>query len=64
MSGSILTYILIGATGATLIVLILGVYNLLKGNNSAASNKLMQLRVIFQAIALAILAILLWHGHR
>lgn len=64
MSGSILTYILIGAMVATLIVLILGVYNMLRGNSTATSNKLMQMRILFQAIALAILGFLLWHGHK
>ena len=53
---------LIGFTllGAVAIVLILGIYTLFKGGstNKKYSNKLMQLRVLLQFIAIIILVIL------
>jgi len=58
---SVVTYLLFGAMGATLFVLVLGIANLFyKGTDTPErSNKLMRLRVGFQALALFLFAILL-----
>jgi hypothetical protein len=42
-----------------LIALGVGVATMLKGGNPRRSNKMMQLRVLFQAVALVVLAILM-----
>ena len=53
---------LIGSTliGAVAIVLILGIYTLFRGGNTSKkySNKLMQLRVLLQFIAVIVLVVL------
>lgn len=55
MSG-ILFYIAAGACIAVLIVLVFGIGTFARGKSSArASNKIMQLRVILQAVALALI---------
>lgn len=58
---SVVTYLLFAAMGATLLVLILGIANLFyKGaDNPERSNKLMRMRVGFQALALLLFAVLL-----
>jgi hypothetical protein len=60
----VLTALLVLALLGVLIVLGLGVATLMKGGNPRRSNKLMQSRVILQAIALALLAMLMLLGHR
>ncbi|MEB3701895.1 Putative twin transmembrane helix small domain protein [Candidatus Bealeia paramacronuclearis] len=57
----VITVLLFIAMGATLLVLALGIANLfLKGtDNPERSNKLMRMRIGFQALALALFAILL-----
>ena len=54
----VLTVLLVFALIGVLVVLGLGVANLMKGGNPRRSNKLMQSRVILQAIALLLLAML------
>lgn len=58
---SVVTYLLFIAMGATLLVLILGIANLFykSTDNPERSNKLMRMRVGFQALALLLFAILL-----
>jgi hypothetical protein len=51
----ILVFAMLGVLGA----LGFGVATMLKGGNPRRSNKLMQLRVIMQAVALVVLAILM-----
>jgi hypothetical protein len=60
----VLTVLLVLALLGVLIVLGLGVATLMKGGNPRRSNKLMQSRVILQAIALALLAMLMLLGHK
>ena len=50
-------FTLLGAVG---IVLVLGIYTLFKGGNTSKkySNKLMQLRVLFQFIAVIVLVLM------
>ncbi len=45
---------------ATALVLIRGLWNLLKGGSGNTSNKLMQMRVALQAIAVALIMLTLW----
>ncbi len=58
----VLKYVVIGAVIATGIVLILGIINLfvMKKGHSERSQKLMRLRILVQAIALAVFALLLF----
>jgi hypothetical protein len=53
-----LTVILVFAMLGVLIALGVGVATMLKGGNPRRSNKMMQMRVIMQAIALVTLAVL------
>ena len=57
----ILKYSLFISMGATFCVMIIGLYSLLKGNikNARYSNKMMQLRIIYQTIALITFTILI-----
>ncbi|MGR6429606.1 twin transmembrane helix small protein [Rhizobium sp. PAMB 3182] len=55
------TYILALAVMALVVlVLIRGLYNMLKGNNPSLSNRLMQMRILLQAIAIALIMLTLW----
>jgi len=53
------TVILVLAMVGVLIALGVGVVTMLKGGNPRRSNKMMQMRVIMQAVALVALAILM-----
>ncbi|MCZ7464380.1 MULTISPECIES: twin transmembrane helix small protein [Rhizobium/Agrobacterium group] len=46
--------------GLVVIVLIRGLFNMLKGQDANRSNKLMQLRLLLQAIAIALIMLTLW----
>jgi len=46
--------------GLVVLVLIRGLINMLKGTDANRSNKLMQLRVILQAVAIALIMLTLW----
>ena len=46
--------------GLVVLVLIRGLFNMLKGTNANRSNKLMQLRLMLQAIAVALIMLTLW----
>ncbi len=54
-----LTVLLVLALVGVLIALGVGVATMLKGGNPRRSNKLMQMRVLMQAVALVVLAILM-----
>jgi hypothetical protein len=54
-----LTVILVLAMVGVLIALGVGVVTMLKGGNPRRSNKMMQMRVLMQAVALVVLAILM-----
>ena len=54
-----LTVLLVLALVGVLIALGVGVVTMLKGGNPRRSNKLMQMRVLMQAVALVVLAILM-----
>ncbi|MEI2299420.1 twin transmembrane helix small protein [Ensifer sp. MJa1] len=46
--------------GLVVIVLIRGLVNMAKGGSGNTSNKLMQARVVLQAIAIALIMLTLW----
>jgi hypothetical protein len=55
------TYILaIIFMGLVAIVLVRGLFNMMRGDNPSLSNKLMQMRVLLQAIALVLIMLTLW----
>ncbi|NLS06609.1 twin transmembrane helix small protein [Rhizobium sp. P32RR-XVIII] len=58
---STVTYILaIIVMGLVALVLIRGLFNMMKGGNPNLSNKLMQLRILLQAIAVILIMLTLW----
>ncbi|MGO7157388.1 twin transmembrane helix small protein [Rhizobium leguminosarum] len=58
---STVTYILaIIVMGVVALVLIRGLFNMMKGGDPHRSNKLMQLRVLLQAIAVILIMLTLW----
>ncbi|MBY5788520.1 twin transmembrane helix small protein [Rhizobium leguminosarum] len=58
---STVTYILaIIVMGVVALVLIRGLFNMMKGGDPNRSNKLMQLRVLLQAIAVILIMLTLW----
>ncbi|NTE36370.1 twin transmembrane helix small protein [Agrobacterium tumefaciens] len=46
--------------GLVVIVLIRGLFNMLKGQDANRSNKLMQLRLLLQALAIVLIMFTLW----
>ena len=60
MSELLFNFIGFALLGAVAIVLILGIYTLFKGGNTSKkySNKLMQLRVLLQFIAIIVLVLM------
>ena len=58
---STVTYVIaIIVMGLVALVLIRGLFNMMKGDNPSLSNKLMQLRVLLQAIAVILIMLTLW----
>jgi hypothetical protein len=58
---STVTYILaIIVMGVVALVLVRGLFNMMKGGDPNRSNKLMQLRVLLQAIAVILIRLTLW----
>jgi hypothetical protein len=57
---SFLTGVTLLVMGLVVIVLIRGLINMAKGGDGNASNKLMQARVLLQAVAIALIMLTLW----
>jgi len=58
---STVTYVLaIIVMGLVAVVLVRGLVNMSKGDNPSLSNRLMQLRVLLQAIAIVLIMLTLW----
>ncbi|MBB3444623.1 twin transmembrane helix small protein [Sinorhizobium sp. B11] len=58
---STVTYVIaIIVMGLVALVLIRGLFNMMKGGDPNLSNKLMQLRVLLQAIAVILIMLTLW----
>lgn len=57
----VLKFLLIGAMAATLITLIMGLLTMFKAGHKAdeRSNKMMRLRIVFQALAILFFSLLL-----
>jgi len=59
MSAFLTTLTLI-VMGLVVLVLIRGLFTMLKGGSGNTSNKLMQARIVLQAVALALIMLTLW----
>lgn len=57
---SFLTFLTLLVMGLVAIVLVRGLFNMAKGGSGNTSNKLMQMRVLLQAIAIALIMLTLW----
>lgn len=57
---TILTYLTLFVMGLVAIVLIRGLANMLKGGSGSKSNKLMQMRIVLQAVAIVLIMLTLW----
>jgi len=57
---SFLTYLTLVVMALVALVLVRGLFNMLKGGSGNTSNKLMQMRVLLQAIAIALMMLTLW----
>lgn len=55
-----LTYLTLIVMGLVAIVLIRGLANMLKGGSGSKSNKLMQMRILLQAVAIILIMLTLW----
>ena len=58
--GNFTSVLALAFMAAVVLVLIRGLWNLLKGGSGSTSNKLMQARVALQAIAVALIMLTLW----
>lgn len=54
---TILTFIVMGLV---VLVLIRGLFNMMKGGDGNLSNRLMRMRIVLQAIAIALIMLTLW----
>ncbi|NTJ43614.1 twin transmembrane helix small protein [Agrobacterium larrymoorei] len=57
---SFTTVLAVIVMGLVVLVLIRGLFNMLKGTDANRSNKLMQLRLLLQAIAIILIMFTLW----
>ena len=60
MASLLSTFILPIAVGAVALVLLLGLINMMRGGSPHLSQKLMRLRVLLQAVAIAIIMLTIW----
>ena len=54
------TYAVPLAIGAVAIVLVLGLFNMMRGGSPATSQRLMRLRVLLQFVAVVVIMITVW----
>jgi hypothetical protein len=64
MANLLANYIVPVAVGAVAVVLILGLYNMLRGGSPNLSQTLMRWRVVLQFIAIIIIMVTVWAMHR
>jgi hypothetical protein len=64
MANVLSNYIVPLAIGAVAVVLILGLFNMLRGGSPNLSQKLMRWRVVLQFIAIIIIMLTVWAMHR
>jgi hypothetical protein len=53
-------YVIPVAIGAVAVVLLLGLVNMMRGGSPSTSQRLMRLRVLLQAVALAVVMLTIW----
>lgn len=58
--GNFTSVLALAFMAAVVLVLIRGLWNLLKGGSGTTSNKLMQARIALQAIAVVLIMVTLW----
>ena len=58
--GTVTYFLAIVVMFAVLIVLARGLFNMMKGGDANFSNKMMQMRVVLQAVAVALIMLTLW----
>jgi undecaprenyl pyrophosphate phosphatase UppP len=58
--GTFTSFLALAAMAAVVLVLIRGLWNMLKGGSGNTSNKLMQARIVLQAVAVALIMLTLW----
>ena len=64
MANILANYIVPVAIGAVAVVLVLGLYNMLRGGSPNLSQTLMRWRVVLQFIAIVIIMVTVWAMHR
>jgi hypothetical protein len=64
MANILANYIVPVAIGAVAVVLVLGLYNMLRGGSPNLSQTLMRWRVALQFVAIVIIMITVWVMHR
>jgi hypothetical protein len=60
MSGFMSSIVVPVAIGAVAVVLLLGLYNMMRGGSPNTSQKLMRLRVLLQFVAIVIVMATIW----
>jgi Hypoxia induced protein conserved region len=60
MSAALSTYVVPIAIGAVALVLLLGLWNMMRGGSPNTSQRLMRLRVLLQFIAIVIIMATIW----
>ncbi len=60
MASALATFIVPIAVGAVAVVLLLGLFNMLRGGSPDTSQRLMRLRVLLQFVALVIVMLTIW----
>jgi hypothetical protein len=58
--GTVTYFLAIVVMFAVVVALIRGLVNMLRGGSGSTSNKLMQARVVLQAVAVALIMLTLW----
>lgn len=62
--GSALQYLSYAAAAAVVVVLVMGLWNMVKGGSGNTSQKLMRMRVALQFVAIVVLMGVLWMSGR
>ena len=60
MPSTLQNLVIVVALIAVAIVLVLGLWNMMKGGSPSRSQNLMQLRVLLQAVAIFVVMIVIW----
>ena len=60
MASTLSTYAVPLAIGAVAIVLVLGLFNMMRGGSPHTSQRLMRLRVLLQFVAVVVIMITVW----